>query len=70
MNNKNLSYGDYRELSQTITFKEYDANQIIYEHGDAPENFFILLKGSVNVIVRNEAIDHWDWANNVFQALL
>ena len=69
-NNKELTYGDYRELSQLFTYREYDTNCVIYSKGDIPRHFFILLNGRVSQIEKNEIIDEWDWAMSVYKGLL
>lgn len=67
---KKLSYSDFRELAQSLTYKEYEKDTDVYKYGDVPEHFFIVLTGSVSHQVRNEVIDEWKWANNIYQALL
>lgn len=45
--NKDLSYGDFRDLTMMLHYREYDADTIIYSKGDVPDNFYIVLNGSV-----------------------
>lgn len=35
-----------------------------------PQDFFIVLSGSVSHRVRNDVIDEWEWAHSIFEALL
>jgi len=30
----------------------------------------MILNGQVNVVVRNEVINQWEWAHNIYEALI
>lgn len=45
--NKQLSYSDYRELAQLMTYVEFDRDQFVYKSGDTPENFYVILNGQI-----------------------
>lgn len=47
-NQKKLSYSDFRELAQSLTFKEFQPGEDVYKYGDVPEHFFIVLTGSAS----------------------
>lgn len=69
-NNENLSYCDYRDLAQLMTYKEFSAGSTIYTFQDHADNFYVLLNGYVSEEIKNPYIDEWDWANNVYKTLL
>lgn len=43
--NKKLSYCDYRDLAQMMTYKEYEPDSIIYDFDQSADNFFVVLNG-------------------------
>ena len=46
---KNLQYSEMRELAQLLTYEEYEPGQQIYNYGEEPENFYMVLKGHVSI---------------------
>lgn len=66
---KSLNYSEMRELAQLLTFKEAQTNEEIYKFGDEPQNFYIVLRGTVSLKEKNDVIEHWDWAYSVYEAL-
>ena len=69
-NNKQLTYSDYRELAQLMTYVEFEQDQFIYKSGDTAENFYVILNGQVDQKMKNPVIDQWDWAYSIYEALL
>ena len=41
-------------LSTELKYEFFEANKVIYKHGDPPDKYYILLKGEVDIIVPNE----------------
>lgn len=68
--NKDLRYGDFRDLAQMIAYREYEADTFVYKKGDEPENFYIVLNGQLAEEERNQIIDSWDWAMSIYKGLL
>lgn len=68
--NKKLSYIEYRDLAQLLTYKEFKKDTFIYEQGQEVENFYVVLNGSVNQVEKNPKIDSWEWGMSVYRALL
>lgn len=56
-NNKQLTYSDYRELAQLMTYVEFEQDQFIYKSGDTAENFYVILNGQVDQKMKNPVID-------------
>ena len=50
---KNLTYSEMRELAQLVTFNEYQKDEEVYKFGDEPQNFYIVLNGSVSLQEKN-----------------
>lgn len=55
--NSSLTYSDYRELAQLVTYEEYKKGEFIYEYGDEAQCFFFVLNGSVAEQIHNTDID-------------
>lgn len=53
-----------------MAYREYDADAAIYADGDTPENFYVVLSGTVGELRKNGKIEDWDWARGVYSALL
>ena len=68
-NNKKLSYVDYRDLAQMMTYQEFDPGSTIYDFSEVADKFYVLLNGQVIEEIKNPNIDQWEWANSVFLAL-
>lgn len=56
-------------MSQVITYREVDANTIIYETGQDDDKLYFVLYGEVVRLQKNPKISNWDWAMTVFKAL-
>jgi len=65
-----LSHRDYIELAQGMTYCETEKNHVIYNHGDTPKNFYMIVSGSVSTNVKNEIIENWDWARSIYMRLI
>ena len=68
-NAKLLTAGELRELAQSMTCEEVEADEIVTEYGDKADKFYVILQGMVGVSIRNEVIDRWDWALMVYHHL-
>ena len=68
-NNKKLSYCDYRDLAQMMTYKEYDKDAHIYDFDQVADSFYVVLNGQACELIQNPNIDNWQWANEVFTVL-
>lgn len=68
-NNRQLSYGDYRELAQLMTFKMFQKDSPVYMKGEIADNFYVVLNGSVSEQIKNPIIDDWEWALSVYMVL-
>jgi len=44
-----------KKVSKIAEYQFYDANQIIFEQHDEPDNFYLILDGTVSVQERNRA---------------
>ena len=64
-----LTYGDLRELAQTFSYEVAEADQTLFKEGDPAEKFYLILEGSVSVVIKNQIIDQWEWARTVYTAL-
>lgn len=59
-----------REIAQSISFKEFNAGDMILNYSTQPRNFYMILSGQVSSEIKNPIIDQWDWANNIYHDLL
>lgn len=69
---KMLSYGELRDLAQSLTFEQAPAGTDLILCGEKVTNkdkFYVILQGTVSVLIRNEVVDQWEWAMSVFNAL-
>lgn len=66
---KQLNHIEYRDLSLALTYETHEPGSEIASYGSRPDKFYIILSGVVSVLVRNEIIDHWDWAMSIYNAL-
>lgn len=60
---------DYIELTNCMYFNEYEEGQVIYDIGMEPNQYFMILSGSVSIKVKNPHIKNWDWARKMFNSL-
>ena len=60
---------DLRDIAMYMNYKDLEAGSTIMDYGDKAECFYIILEGTVSVQIRNEIIETWDWAHNVYQHL-
>lgn len=66
---KQFSNQEFRELADNLTFREYQADEVIYSYDHQPKNFYMVLSGQVNIEIKNPDIDQWDWANDIYKSL-
>lgn len=66
LQNSELSEADFRELAQSLTFREVHHDKEVYQYHDKPDDYFILINGIVSRQVRNPAIKRWDWAMSIY----
>lgn len=57
------------ELARCLKFQTVEADESIITYFDPPENFYIILEGTANIMVPNDEIANWDWAMAIYQAL-
>ena len=43
---------------------------MVFEYGDIGEQFFVVIKGIVEVLIKNPAIKKWDIVRNDYEKLL
>ena len=43
--------------------------QNLVTFGDIPENLFIVIDGTSNILVPNQEIEKWDWLLAIYKAL-
>lgn len=70
LNNHDLEDSDYKELANSLTFREFEANEEVYSYHDKPDEFYIIVNGTVSRHERNPNIQRWDWAMGIYQCLL
>lgn len=60
------------KMSHTCSRKVYEAGSHIFRQGDPPDNFYILLEGSVNIIKEVEIVcrNRWPMAMNQWSGLI
>ena len=46
--NKNITYKDYRDLAMLMEYEEFQKDEPVYQIGETPEKFYVILSGSVN----------------------
>lgn len=69
---KMLSYSELRDLAQSLTFEEVPKDTSLILCGEKVTNqdkFYVILQGTVSVLIRNEIVDQWDWAMSAYNAL-
>lgn len=42
---------------------------MVIKYGDIADRFFIIVDGTVSVQIRNDLIEKWHWANNIYKSL-
>ena len=50
-------------------YKYFDAEDQVLQKGQEDYCFYLILFGRTNELVKNPAINNWDWAMTVYQAL-
>lgn len=58
-----------RDIAMYMSYLEVPVGSTLMEVGEKAENFYIILDGTVTVLIRNEIIDQWDWAHSVYLGL-
>jgi len=51
-----LEPADLRALGEICSYRTFDANEVIFSQGDKAENFYIILKGSVDITIDVKAL--------------
>lgn len=64
-----MSEADFRELAQAMTLKELNAEETIFDVDQEVGSCYMILSGSVRVTAKNQHIEDWSWARNVFERL-
>ena len=60
---------DLRDIAMYMSYLEVPVGETLVEVGERAENFHIILDGTVTVLIRNEIIDQWDWAMELYKLI-
>ena len=58
---KNMKYDDFKDLVRNFQFQQYNAGDNVIEINTMGENFYIILKGLVSVLVKNPIVKNWNF---------
>lgn len=67
---KEIKEADYKDLVQGFTLMKQKAKTVLFNYGDEGDQFFVIVKGSVKVHVRNQTLKNWKQQRVVYQRLL
>lgn len=67
---KEIKEADYKELAQGFNMQRFAAGDTVFQLGDDGDQFYIILTGSVSVMVRNHQLKNWKQQRVLFQRLL
>ena len=51
-------------------FKELEEGDVLFDIGDEPTQYYMVVTGSVVIQQKNPLIKNWDWAKKVNNALI
>ena len=60
----------YKSLTYEMKIINLKDGEKVYQKFNDSKHFFIIVRGEVKLTKKNESIDKWQWAYNLYQSLI
>ena len=64
-----LQSDDIKQMTKYLSYKELKEGEDAWQYDEPAENFYFILRGSINLQEPNPDIPDWEWANNLYTTL-